>query len=259
MKIYIVDAFTDEVFKGNPAAVCPVENWPTDEIMQKIAIENNLSETAFFKKEGERYKLRWFTPEYEIDLCGHATLATAYVIFSYIEKSKKEIIFDTISGKIKVTMNEEKSISMDMPVRIGEKIEVTSDMIEGLGVIPVSAFKSRDIMIVLQNEDDIRYLQPDFQVLNKIGVDGIIVTAKGNKADFVSRYFIPNSVINEDPVTGSAHCTMVPYWAGRLNKETLVGEQLSKRGGSLKCELQGDIVKITGNAVLYLEGVIRGF
>ncbi|MGG7177569.1 PhzF family phenazine biosynthesis protein [Clostridium paraputrificum] len=255
-KIYIVDAFADESFKGNQAAVCPLSEWLTDDTMQKIAMENNLSETAFFKKEGNGYKLRWFTPEYEIDLCGHGTLASAYIIFKYIETDLEVIEFSTISGILKVSRNDDK-ITMEFPIREGERIEVSEIIFEALGVIPVAAYKSRDLMLVLEVEDDIRYLQPNMEILKSIDVDGIIVTAKGKEVDFVSRFFVPNSVINEDPVTGSAHCTLIPYWSKRLDKTIMIAEQLSKRGGKLHCELIEDKVLISGRCVVYLEGIIN--
>lgn len=253
--IYQVDAFADKVFKGNPAAICKLDEWFDDNVLQDIAKENNLSETAFFVKEEENYHLRWFTPEYEIDLCGHATLATAYIIFEFIDSSVTEIIFKTMSGEIKVIKDNEV-ISMEFPIREGMRVEVPNEIIEGLGVIPREVFKARDLMVVLESEDDIKYLSPNKEILDRVDVDGIIVTAKGDKCDFVSRFFATRSVIFEDHVTGSAHCTLVPYWSRRLNKNIFEAKQLSKRGGALYCELNEDKVKIAGKAKLYLKGQI---
>lgn len=255
LKIFQVDAFTDSVFKGNPAAIIPLESWIGEETMQKVAIENNLSETAFFKKEGDKYALRWFTPEREIDLCGHATLASAHIIFNVLEPEINEVEFITLSGVLKAK-REEKGISMIFPIREGTPTSVTESIIEGIGVIPVHAFLSRDLMIVLQEEYDVKYIQPNFEILNTLGIDGIVVTAKGSDCDFVSRYFVPSSVIKEDPVTGSAHSTLVPYWAKRLNKKCFIAKQLSSRGGVLNCELLEDSIKISGEAITYLSGTI---
>lgn len=254
-KIYQVDAFTTECFKGNPAAVCPLDEWIEAEIMQKVAMENNLSETAFFVKEGDMYKLRWFTPEREIELCGHATLASAFVIFNYIQPDLDEILFDTMSGILRVFREDDK-ISMIFPKLEGKRSEVSEQLIEALGLIPIEVYEADILMIVLEDEDDVRYLQPNMGSLKNLGFDGIVVTSKGRNVDFVSRFFIPSSVISEDPVTGSAHCTLVPYWAKRLRKTDFQAKQLSKRGGKLYCELLDEKVKISGNAVSYLEGTI---
>lgn len=253
-KIYIVDAFTDEVFKGNPAAVCPLEDWLPDELMQKIAMENNLSETAFFIKD-DGYKLRWFTPEYEIELCGHGTLAASHIIFNYIEPNLNTIEFNTMSGIIRVERDINK-ISMEFPVIEGNRIEVMPEIIEALGVIPIEMYSGRNLMVVLNDEEDVKYLQPNMEILKTLDYHGVIVTAKGKAVDFVSRFFIPNSVISEDPVTGSAHCTMAPYWAKRLKKSSLTAKQLSKRGGIVYCTLENDKVLLSGKSKLYLEGCI---
>lgn len=255
IKIYQVDAFSEEIFKGNPAAVCPLDEWLSKEEMQKIAMENNLSETAFFVRAGEGYELKWFTPEEEIPLCGHATLASAYVIFNFIEKDKNEIRFSTLSGELVVTRDEEL-ISMIFPIIATERAEVSERLIEALGVIPLEVYTGRNLMVVLPYEEDIVYLQPNMEILKEFKEHGIIVTAKGNDVDFVSRFFVPNSVILEDPVTGSAHCSLMPYWSKRLRREKLTAKQLSKRGGVLHCEYLQDKVKISGKAVLYLDGHI---
>lgn len=256
IKVFQIDAFSDECFRGNPAAICPLDEWISDDLMQKIACENNLSETAYFKKEGDKYKLRWFTPEREIELCGHATLASAYVIFEYLNKEVKEVTFATMSGDLVVNKEEEK-ISMMLPKIECERVEVTESLIEALGVIPREVLKGNNLMVVLEDEDDVKYLKPNMEILKNIGVDGIIVTAKGREVDFVSRFFVPNSVIKEDPVTGSAHCELAPYWSRRLRKTILNAEQLSKRGGKLLCEVLDNAIKISGNAVIFLEGTIK--
>jgi len=254
--IYQIDAFTNELFRGNPAAVCPLEEWIDDHIMQKIARENNLSETAFFIKKGDLYELRWFTPEFEIDLCGHATLAAAYVIFEYLEKNLNEIGFDTKSGKLKV-VKKNTLLSMVFPSREGDKCDITKELVEALGKKPLELYRSRDYMAVFEKEEDIINLNPDMEKLKKLNVFGIIVTSKGNDIDFVSRYFIPDSVIGEDPVTGSSHCTLIPYWRKVLNKDKFVARQLSDRSGILYCRDLGDKVEISGEAIFYLEGYIN--
>ncbi|NRY64060.1 PhzF family phenazine biosynthesis protein [Clostridium beijerinckii] len=254
--IYQIDAFTNELFRGNPAAVCPLEQWIDDTIMQKIARENNLSETAFFIKKGDLYELRWFTPEFEIDLCGHATLAAAYVIFEYLEKDLNDISFNTKSGVLKV-VKKNTLLSMIFPSREGKKCDVTKEFVEALGKKPFELYKSRDYMAVFEKEEDIRNIKPNMQKLKEINAFGIIVTAKGSDVDFVSRYFIPNSAISEDPVTGSAHCTLIPYWRKILNKDKFVARQLSNRSGILYCRDLNDKVEISGEAVLYLKGYIN--
>ncbi|MFL0194158.1 PhzF family phenazine biosynthesis protein [Clostridium sp. WILCCON 0269] len=254
--IYQVDAFTNEQFKGNPAAVCPLKQWIKDDLMQEIAKENNLSETAFFVKKGDIYELRWFTPEEEIDLCGHATVATAYVIFEYLEKNLKEISFDTKSGILGVS-KKDNLITMIFPSREGEKSKIPEELIRGLGKEPKELYKSRDYMAVFEKEEDIKNLNLNMEELKKLDAFGIIVTAKGNEVDFVSRYFAPKSGISEDPVTGSSHCTLVPYWKKVLGKNEFVAYQLSDRGGKLYCTDLGGKIEISGSAVSYLEGYIN--
>ena len=254
--IYQIDAFTKEQFKGNPAAVCKLDDWIADELMQKIAKENNLSETAFFTKKRDKYELRWFTPEYEIDLCGHATLATAYVIFNYVEENIEEINFSTKSGNLKVT-KKDNLISMIFPKREGVECEISEEIVMGLGRKPIELYKSRDYLAVFEKEEDIKNMNPDMDTLRKLNALGIIVTAKGNDVDFVSRFFVPDSVIIEDPVTGSAHSTLVPYWKRILKKDEFVADQISARGGRLYCRDLGDMIEISGSAVSYLEGYIN--
>jgi len=256
MKYYITDAFTDENFKGNQAGVCILEKWTEDDLMQKIASENNLSETAFVVKRGEEYDLRWFTPEYEIDLCGHATLASAFIISEFYDKNIKTIKFNTKSGLLTVTKCGEL-LEMDFPSRMPEKVQITPLMEKALGVEVLEAHKSRDLLLLVKDEETVRHLNPDMKLLSEIkGVLGIIVTAEGQSTDFVSRFFAPNEGIPEDPVTGSAHSTLIPYWSKKLNKTDMVARQLSKRGGLLICRDDGERVKISGKAVLYLKGEI---
>lgn len=254
--IYQIDAFTNVQFKGNPAAVCPLKEWISNDLMQKIATENNLSETAFFVKVENDYELRWFTPKGEIDLCGHATLAAAYVIFTYIDNNITNIKFNTMSDILEVS-REGNLISMIFPSREGEKCEVPEALVKGLGKMPIEVYKSRDYMAVFENEQDILNLELNMDELKKLDVLGVIATAKGNEVDFVSRFFAPNAGVDEDPVTGSAHCTLVPYWKKKLHKNEFIALQLSERGGKLYCSDLGKNVKMSGEAAAYLEGFIN--
>lgn len=251
MKCYVVDAFAENLFEGNPAAVCIMDNWILDNTMQKIAAENNLSETAFAVKEGDGYRLRWFTPGGEIDLCGHATLATAYVIANYYEENVDRITFQTMSGEL-VVVKKGELYEMDFPSRMPEEFTLTEQMVEALGVKPIETYLGRDLMFVLEREEDVQNASPDFSKLEKLpdGL-GVLITAKSEKYDFVSRCFFPKLNVNEDPVCGSAHCNFIPFWAKRLGKDDMIARQLSKRGGTLYCKLVGDRVKISGSAVLY--------
>ena len=254
--IYQIDAFTNEIFKGNPAAVCPLEEWISNDLMQKIAAENNLSETAFFVKENSGYELRWFTPKAEVDLCGHATLATAFVIFSYLDKSITNIKFNTASGMLEVS-KDEHLLTMIFPSREGERCEAPEALVKGLGRKPKEVYKSKFYMAVFEVEEDILNLELNMDELKELGNFDVIATAKGNTVDFVSRFFAPYIGIDEDPVTGSAHCMLVPYWKKILNKTEFVAMQLSGRGGKLYCVDLGDKVSISGQAVPYLEGYIN--
>ena len=254
--IYQIDAFTNVQFKGNPAAVCPLEAWISDDLMQKIAAENNLSETAFFVKKGHDYELRWFTPKGEIDLCGHATLATAYVIFTYLDNSIAKVKFHTISGVLEIS-KKGSLLSMIFPSREGVICEIPEALINGLGKKPIEVYKSRDYMAVFETEQDILNLELNMGELKKLDTFAVIATAKGNEADFVSRFFAPKAGVDEDPVTGSAHCTLVPYWKNKLKKNEFVALQLSERGGKLYCADLGKMVKISGEATSYLEGYIN--
>lgn len=258
MKQFVVDAFTEKIFSGNPAAVCVVENFPNDEVMLKIAQENNLSETAFAVKEKNFYKLRWFTPAKEIDFCGHATLATSFVILTQIEKNLNLVEFDTLRGKFSVTKNK-NLFEMNFPAYSYKKIPVTENMSNAIGEKVLEAYLSRDLLLVIDDAEKVKTLQPKFDELKKL--DGLTqaVTAKSSNKNFdcVSRIFAPKLKINEDPVTGSTHCMIAPYWAEKLNKNILKCYQASERGGNLICEVTGDRVKIFGNAVLFAESELK--
>lgn len=258
LKIYQADAFTDQLFGGNPAAVCPLQEWLPDEIMQKIALENNLAETAFFVKDGDGFMLRWFTPELEIDLCGHATLASAHILFTELGFAGDQIHFKTkVAGTLIVSKSDDL-YTLDFPSRPPQNCEVPDILLEALGgnVTPSIIQKSRDYFLVYESEADIINLKPDFALLAKIDVIGIIVTAPGEEVDFVSRFFAPSCSVPEDPVTGSAHCTLIPYWAKRLDKNSMRAYQLSSRKGEIWCENKGDRVLISGKAVTFLRGEI---
>lgn len=255
VKYYIADAFAEEIFKGNPAGVCVSDEELPAEIMQKIAFENNFSETAFLVKFGEIYKLRWFTPLFEVDLCGHATLASSFIVMNYVEPSLNEVLFSTVSGEILVKKNGEL-YEMQFPERVSEKIEVTSEISEALGLVPEEVYTGRDLIAVLKSEEEVRNFSPDYEMLGKLdNWLGIVVTAKGEIADFVSRFFMPELKL-EDPVTGSAHSSLVPLWRKKLGKTVFEAEQLSQRGGKLYCQQGDGFVKISGKAALYLKGEI---
>ncbi|MCL2404545.1 MAG: PhzF family phenazine biosynthesis protein [Defluviitaleaceae bacterium] len=257
MKYFIVDAFTDELFKGNQAGVCITNEWPDDYLMQKIAFENNLSETAFVVKQGSHYGLRWFTPKVEVDLCGHATLAAAYVVlnFSEISAANTNVQFETKSGILTVTKVGDL-YEMDFPSREPRQIELTANMCNAIGATALEAHLSRDLVLLLDSEQQVRDLSPNFDLIKQLGYFAVVVTAKGIDIDFVSRFFTPGAGVPEDPVTGSAHSTLIPFWAKRLGKDKMVARQLSARGGTLYCENHGERVKISGKAVLYLQGEI---
>jgi PhzF family phenazine biosynthesis protein len=253
--MYQVDAFTSVIFKGNPAAVCILEDWPDDRLLQDIAAENNLSETAFAVPAGGIFEIRWFTPEVEVDLCGHATLATAHVLFEFRDHPGTRIAFHSPrSGKLSVEKGE-RGLTLDFPVDVPEEIPVPEGMAEALRASPVKALKGRsDYLLIFSSQEEVKSMQPDFGKLYELGGRGVIVSAKGKIADFVSRFFAPQSGIDEDPVTGSAHTTLTPYWSAVLEKKELIAWQLSKRGGCLVCEYGGERVRITGRAVTYLSG-----
>ncbi len=257
LPIYQVDAFTDKIFAGNPAAIVPLETWLPDETLQKIALENNLSETAFFVPNDTGFHLRWFTPTVEIDLCGHATLATSWVIFNELNYDKNSITFDSLSGKLTVTQKN-NALTLDFPIWPYEQINIDPRITDALGAEPLELYKAPDWVAVYDDATIVQDMMPDMQKLSKIKeCRGIIVTAKGTgDIDFVSRWFGPNEGIDEDPVTGSAHCVLSPYWATKLGKTSFKAKQVSARGGDLNCDLKGDRVFITGKATLFLKGII---
>ncbi len=253
--IYQVDAFTDRTFSGNPAAVVPLTEWPDDVILQQIALENNLSETAFFVPREDGYHLRWFTPACEVPLCGHGTLATAFVLFHYLGYDRETIRFNTASGPLTVKQ-EGESIIMDFPAIPVVACEAPRDLASALGVAIQESFRAQCCIALLGNQQEVERLQPDFRALAALG-EPVMVTAAGDDCDFVSRFFAPNEGIDEDPVTGSAHCALVPLWAQRLNKATFFARQLSARGGSVHCRLEGDRVVLIGQVTPYLTGEIQ--
>jgi len=255
LPLYQVDAFTGRLFGGNPAAVVILNDWLPDEVLQSIAAENNLAETAFVIPKAGICPLRWFTPTQEVDLCGHATLTTAHVLFRYYLHYLEQITFSTRSGNLTVARDGEV-LAMDFPSRPGRPIEATDALVSALGAKPREALLSRDLLAIFDSEAEIRAFQPDFQRVASLDAFAVIISAPGDEVDFVSRFFAPKAGIPEDPVTGSSHCTLVPYWAARLGKSRLVARQLSARGGELRCELRGERVIIGGSTVEYLRGEI---
>ena len=265
MEYHIINAFTDKLFCGNPAGVCLPDSWPTASTMQSIAAENNLSETAFLvKQENGSYGLRWFTPTLEVDLCGHATLASAFVLVGEREKDAHELKFDTASGELTVS-REGGLLCLDFPARPAEECTAYPSIGKALGIKPLAVYKSRDFVVLVEDEAALRRIKPDFTLFGQVKHDakltsdmhGIIVTAPGFDCDFVSRFFAPLVGVPEDPVTGSAHCTLTPFWSKRLGKKIMEARQLSARGGALRCEDCGKRVKISGKAVRYLRGKIE--
>jgi PhzF family phenazine biosynthesis protein len=264
MDYYVVDVFTDKLFKGNPAGVCMLDKWIDDEILQNIAFENNLSETAFLVRQNDYYDLRWFTPKIEVDLCGHATIASAYVLFNFYEQNINEMKFKTMSGTMKVTKKDDM-LFLDFPTRKAEETIDYKTFDEAFSCKNNGVYKAVDFLVIFDNETQLKNIKPDFAILKKIKEEakmpddcfGIIITAKGDNCDFVSRFFAPNAGINEDPVTGRAHCTLIPYWAEKLGKNKMKAKQLSTRTGEIDCEYLGERVLIGGKAVLYLKGNIN--
>ena len=257
LDLYQIDAFTDKVFGGNPACVVPLNIWLEDEKLLKIAQENAVSETAFFVQNDNFFHLRWFTPDIEMDLCGHATLAAAYVIKKYLKFPKDVISFNSLSGKLNVHVNNE-NFTLDFPSRKPIISELPSIIKKSLSIQPQKILKSRDYFLVYNNQKEIEEIQIDRSIIDQINLDpgGIIITAQGNHCDFVSRWFAPQSTIFEDPVTGSAHCSLIPYWSRELNKKKMKAIQLSSRKGKLFCEDKGERVLISGKATTYLTGNI---
>lgn len=254
--LYQIDAFADRVFAGNPAAVCPLERWPDDALLQSIAAENNLPETGFFIPTEETPRLRWFTPLAEVDLCGHATLAAAFVLFERLHPGREAVTFQSRSGPLTVTRSGDL-LSLDFPaLPLSDPLPI-SEFAAALQASPVEVRGGMDLLAIFNSEAEVRALQPDLERLKGLDCRGVIATAPGDEVDFVSRFFAPAVGIPEDPVTGSAHCALTPYWAERLGKTRLRARQLSPRGGELLCELQDERVRISGRAVLYLEGIIQ--
>ncbi len=256
LPVYRVSAFTRDVFAGNPAAVCPLEQWLDDAVLQSIATENNLSETAFIVRGDNGWRLRWFTPGMEVDLCGHATLAAAWVVTRHLEPAAREVLFFTRSGPLAVRVDGDL-LRMDFPSQpVTQLSEPPAELLQGLGCRPLFTGVAEYYLAVLETASDVRALQPDYGQLAKLDRIGVIVTAPGWDVDFVSRFFAPAAGVPEDPVTGSAHCTLIPYWAQRLRKQTLVARQISQRAGDLLCQNCGDRVEIAGHAVPYMTGEI---
>ena len=255
--LYQVDAFTSEVFKGNPAAVCLLDEWLDNARLQAIATENNLSETAFLVKSDEGFEIRWFTPLTEVPLCGHATLASAFVVFNYLDWPEATVRFQTRQSGVLTVTKRDELLEMDFPARPPTEQKIPDDLTDALGHQPVEVLGSaEDMLVVFDDERTVREINPDFLLLARGEQRGTIVTAPSDECDFVSRFFAPLVGIPEDPVTGSAHCVLVPYWSRRLGKKQLHARQVSKRGGELFCEDHGKRVTIAGKAALYLEGTI---
>ena len=255
LPLYQVDAFSHRAFGGNPAAVCPLERWLSDDVMQAIAAENNLSETAFFVKNGEAFDLRWFTPAVEVDLCGHATLASGFVVLTLLEPGRASVDFDTRSGILRVSRAGD-GLAMDIPAWEAKPSRATPQLVEALGVQPSEVLDANYRLCVFDDEAQVLALEPDMRALAAAAPEGLIATAPSRNYDFMSRFFAPSLGVDEDPVTGSAHAILTPFWSARLNKLEMRAFQASARGGELTCTLRGDRVELTGGAVLYLTGTI---
>ncbi len=256
LPIYQVDAFSSRVFGGNPAAVCPLEGWLPDDVMQAIAAENNLSETAFFVRNGDGFDLRWFTPATEVDLCGHATLASGFVVLTLLEPERSSVDFETRSGRLRVSRAGDE-FAMDVPAWEAKRSRATPELIAALGAEPSEVHDAHYRLCVFDDEEHVLALSPDFRALKAAVPEALIVTAPSRSHDFMSRFFAPSLGVDEDPVTGSAHCILTPYWSARLDKAEMRAFQASARGGELTCVLRGDRVQLTGPAVLYLTGTIE--
>lgn len=257
LPLYQVDAFTDRLFGGNPAAIVPLGQWLPDATMQAIAAENNLAETAFFVREGDDYALRWFTPTVEVDLCGHATLASAYVIFRFLDPRREQVDFRTLKAGTLSVKRQGEALAMDFPSRPAAPVTPPETLAAALGKRPAAVLAARDYLAVYEQTEEVAALSPDFAALARLDRFAVIATAPGRDGvDFVSRFFAPAQGIDEDPVTGSSHCTLTPYWAKRLGKNRLEARQISRRGGALTCTLTGERVVMAGRCVLYLEGAI---
>jgi PhzF family phenazine biosynthesis protein len=257
LPLYQIDAFTDRIFHGNPAGVVPLTSWLPDETLLKIAQENAVAETAFFLRDDDKFQLRWFTPEIEMDLCGHATLATAHCLKTFLNYSNRKVVFQTLSGELKVTFQKDL-YCLDFPSRMPQPSELPEIISRSLSIQPKKILKSRDYVLVYEREADVRNIKIDRQTFDLINLNagGVIITAKGDTCDFVSRYFTPQASILEDPVTGSAHCSLIPFWSNQLNKKDLHARQISARGGELFCQDKGERVIIAGKARTYAAGHI---
>jgi PhzF family phenazine biosynthesis protein len=256
LNIYHIDAFANKPFEGNPAAVIPLEKWLSDELMQAIAAENNLSETAYFIRTNSGYHIRWFTPVQEVNLCGHATLASSYVIFKILEYEKEEILFESRSGVLRVSHNDEW-LQLNFPSQPPVQCETPSEILGAFTETPIECLKSEDYIVVFKDENQIIEANPNFILLSELDLRGVIITSKSEKYDFVSRCFAPKYGINEDPVTGSAFTQLIPFWSKKLNKVNMYAKQVSKRGGEVKCNFLGERVLISGKAAMYLVGTIE--
>ncbi len=255
--LFHVDAFTSEIFTGNPAAVCLLDTWLSDDLLLNIAAENNLSETAFVVQADGQWQIRWFTPKVEIDLCGHATLASAFILFANQMVNGNQITFASKSGRLHVEQRADGLLAMILPARKALPCVTPEIIQQALGIKPLASLSARDLLIIVNSQEEVQGIQPNFALLKEITDHfAVIISAPGNQVDFVSRFFAPNAGIPEDPVTGSSHCTLIPYWAERLQKNTLHALQLSPRGGELFCENRPDQVVISGQATLYLQGEI---
>ncbi len=259
LTLYQIDAFAEKAFSGNPAAVCVLDSWLTDKTMQQIAMENNLAETAFLVKDVDRYEIRWFTPETEVDLCGHATLASAYVLFRFFEKDISKLdFFSPRSGALSVEMGDNGFLTLDFPADETAFVDEIDSITRAIGISPIKTIKGKtDYLLIYNTQKEIEQIVPNFHLLDQLDCRGVIVSAPGDEVDFVSRFFAPQCGIPEDPVTGSAHTTLSPYWSKVLGKSKMTAKQLSQRGGDLICEHLGDRVKIRGKAVQYMVGEIE--
>lgn len=256
LPIYQIDAFAEKIFEGNPAAVVPLQEWLSEELMGLIAAENNLSETAFFVPVDNHFYIRWFTPNgREVELCGHATLASAFVLFNCLDYQSEDIIFESLSGNLSVTQNNDL-LTLDFPQQAGAPCEAPALLTQGLGAAPSACYSGEDYMVVFESEDELAQLSPDYDALARLDRRGVIATAPSTNYDFVVRFFAPKYGIKEDAVTGSAYTQLIPYWSKKTSRKKLLARQISERGGTVHCELQGERVFISGSAVKYLEGVI---
>jgi PhzF family phenazine biosynthesis protein len=256
LTLYQIDAFANKPFEGNPAAICPLDEWLPEELMQSIASENNLSETAYFVKTGDGYHIRWFTPSHEVDLCGHATLASAYVIFNILGYNKSQIVFESRSGRLTVKRHNDR-FEMDFPAQPPVPCDTPQEILNAFKRTPSECLKSEDYIVVFEDEASILNANPDFSLLSELNLRGVAITSVSNEYDFVTRFFAPKYGINEDPVTGSAFTQLIPYWANKLNKNALIAKQVSRRGGEVGCGYSGNRVQISGKAAKYMVGIIE--